>query len=101
MVLNSEGRDYSLEVPADMTVEQVKKMAVGHFFNPLEAVGGDDRSSMEGFKASSGGRSYRLVLVREARPLTETNSIQLEQLLDNGDYSLLLPKPLSKFYFIV
>lgn len=84
-MLNSEGRDYSLEVPADMTVEQVKKMAVGHFFSPLEAVGGDERTSIESCKTGGGGRSYRLVLVREARPLMETNSIQLEQLLDNGD----------------
>lgn len=72
-----------------MTVEQVKKMAVGHFFNPLEAVGGDDRTSVDGCKAGGGGRSYRLVLVREARPLMETNSIQLEQLLDNGESPIL------------
>lgn len=89
VVLNSEGRDYSLEVPADMTVEQVKKMAVGHFFNPLEAVGGDDRTSADGCKTGGGGRSYRLVLVREARPLTEANSIQLEQLLDNDELLLV------------
>lgn len=78
-----------------MTVEQVKKMAVGHFFNPQEAVGGDDRTSIEGCKAGGGGRSYRLVLVREARPLMETNSIQLEQLLDNGDSLLCDPSDLS------
>lgn len=89
VVLNSEGRDYSLEVPADMTVEQVKKMAVGHFFNPLEAVGGDDRTSIEGCKSGGGGRSYRLVLVREARPLMEANSIQLEQLQDNDELLLV------------
>ncbi|KAG0720913.1 Ubiquitin-associated domain-containing protein 1 [Chionoecetes opilio] len=89
VVLNSEGRDYSLEVPAEMTVEQVKKMAVGHFFNPLEAVGGDDRTSADGCKTGGGGRSYRLVLVREARPLTEANSIQLEQLLDNDELLLV------------
>ncbi|XP_063866547.1 ubiquitin-associated domain-containing protein 1-like isoform X1 [Scylla paramamosain] len=89
VVLNSEGRDYSLEVPTDMTVEQVKKMAVGHFFNPLEAVGGDDRTSADGCKTGGGGRSYRLVLVREARPLMEANSIQLEQLLDNDELLLV------------
>lgn len=89
VVLNSEGRDYSLEVPSDMTVEQVKKMAVGHFFNPLEAVGGDDRTSADGCKTGGGGRSYRLVLVREARPLMEANSIQLEQLLDNDELLLV------------
>ena len=74
-----------------MTVEQVKKMAVGHFSNPLEAVGGDDRTSADGCKTGGGGRSYRLVLVREARPLMEANSIQLEQLLDNGESSTLRP----------
>ncbi|XP_045104256.1 ubiquitin-associated domain-containing protein 1-like isoform X2 [Portunus trituberculatus] len=89
VVLNSEGRDYSLEVPTDMTVEQVKKMAVGHFSNPLEAVGGDDRTSADGCKTGGGGRSYRLVLVREARPLMEANSIQLEQLLDNDELLLV------------
>ncbi|KAK8387115.1 hypothetical protein O3P69_018042 [Scylla paramamosain] len=72
-----------------MTVEQVKKMAVGHFFNPLEAVGGDDRTSADGCKTGGGGRSYRLVLVREARPLMEANSIQLEQLLDNDELLLV------------
>lgn len=89
VVLNSEGRDYSLEVPTEMTVERVKKMAVGHFFNPAEAVGGsigDDRVAVDGSKSTTGNRTYRLVLVREARPLAETNSIQLEKLMDNGKF---------------
>ncbi|XP_042224810.1 ubiquitin-associated domain-containing protein 1-like isoform X2 [Homarus americanus] len=75
-----------------MTVERVKKMAVCHFFTPQEAVGssgGEERATMDGPKTTIGNRTYRLVLVREARPLAETNSIQLEQLMDNDELLLV------------
>lgn len=99
VVLNSEGREYSLDVPTNMTVERVKKMAVCHFFSPREAVGvslGEERAAIDGSKASTGIRTYRLVLVREARPLAETNSVQLEQLIDSDELLLVekrLPPP--------
>ncbi|KAK8748971.1 hypothetical protein OTU49_015619 [Cherax quadricarinatus] len=92
VVLNSEGREYSLDIPTNMTVERVKKLAVCHFFSPQEAVGGslgEDRSTIDGSKTSVGNRTYRLVLVREARPLAETNSIHLEQLIDSDELLLV------------
>ncbi|XP_076064719.1 ubiquitin-associated domain-containing protein 1-like isoform X2 [Oratosquilla oratoria] len=81
VVLNNEGRDYSIDAPSDMNIERVKNMAVGHFFTPLEAAGSE----------KGDGLQYRLVLVREARPLTDNATIFFEQLLDN-DELLLVPR---------
>ncbi|CAL4064603.1 unnamed protein product, partial [Meganyctiphanes norvegica] len=92
VVINSEGRDFSVDVPADTSVERVKTMAVGHFFNPIEAVGGppDDKGG-ENVKISNvnGVRKYRLVLVREARPLLEDSSCNFEQLIENDELLLV------------
>ncbi|KAK4315357.1 hypothetical protein Pmani_013411 [Petrolisthes manimaculis] len=92
VVVNNEGQDFSLEVPPDMTVERVKKMALGHFYDPAVATGGDERGSGEGGK-TGGERTYRLVLVREARSLNETNSLHLEQLLDYDELLLVKRRP--------
>ncbi|XP_042863547.1 ubiquitin-associated domain-containing protein 1-like [Penaeus japonicus] len=90
VVLNSEGRDYQLEVPTGTTVERIKTMAIGHFFNPLELEGisvTDDKGDSS--KTGNKSRTYRLVLVREARPLLDVNSLQLEQLKDNDELLLV------------
>lgn len=92
VVINSEGRDFSVDVPAETSVERIKTMAVGHFFNPIEAVGGlPDEKEGEGVKISNvnGIRKYRLVLVREARPLLENSSCNFEQLTDNDELLLV------------
>lgn len=92
VVINSEGRDFSVDVPAETSVERIKTMAVGHFFNPIEAVGGiPDEKEGEGVKISNvnGIRKYRLVLVREARPLLENSSCNFEQLIDNDELLLV------------
>lgn len=62
-------------------------MAIGHFFNPLELEGisvTDDKGDTS--KTGNKSRPYRLVLVREGRPLLDVNSLQLEQLIDNGKW---------------
>lgn len=90
VVLNSEGHDYQLEVPTGTTVERIKTMAIGHFFNPLELEGisvTDDKGDTS--KTGNKSRTYRLVLVREGRPLLDVNSLQLEQLIDNDELLLV------------
>jgi len=92
VVINSEGRDFKVDVPADTSVERIKTMAVGHFFNPIEAVGvPPDDTGGENVKISNvnGIRKYRLVLVREARPLLEDSSCNFEQLIDDDELLLV------------
>ncbi|XP_069974341.1 ubiquitin-associated domain-containing protein 1 isoform X2 [Penaeus vannamei] len=65
-------------------------MAIGHFFNPLELEGisvTDDKGDTS--KTGNKSRTYRLVLVREGRPLLDVNSLQLEQLIDNDELLLV------------
>ncbi|XP_063602751.1 ubiquitin-associated domain-containing protein 1-like isoform X2 [Penaeus indicus] len=65
-------------------------MAIGHFFNPLELEGisvTDDKGDTT--KTGNKSRTYRLVLVREGRPLLDVNSLQLEQLIDNDELLLV------------
>ncbi|XP_068237784.1 ubiquitin-associated domain-containing protein 1 [Palaemon carinicauda] len=89
-VINTECHTYSLEVQSGTTVQRVKIMAVGHFFGPQEAMGGgahvDERP---GVSKSSGNRTFRLVLVRDARPLSDDNALHFEKLIDNDNLLLV------------
>lgn len=92
-VFNTEGNEYPLEISSSTIVEQVKAMAVGHFFGHLAAVGGshgDDRSGAKDSKVN-GSRTYRLVVLQGARPLSDVNSLHFENLIDN-DVLLLVER---------
>lgn len=75
-VFNTECHTFPLEVPGGTIVQHVKKMAVGHFF---------------GFREVDGTRTYRLVLLRGARPLSDANALHFEKIIDN-DILLLVER---------
>ena len=67
------GKKYPIEVKWDTTIEELKKMAVGHFFSYPVAVGeGEEKID------------HRIVLVREARTLDNEKTVRLEQLQNDG-----------------
>lgn len=84
-VFNTNGEDYSFEIPNITTVENVKKMAIGHFFGHLEAVRGSLAGNRGGINNSkgNGNSNYRLVVVREARPLLDIHQLLYEKVIDN------------------
>ena len=89
-VFNTRGKLYTLEVPSGTTVERVKVMAVGHFFSHAEAVGvshPDDRPGEAKGPKGASNRSFRLVVVRGARPLSDDSPLHFEKLIDNGECS--------------
>ncbi|PSN39238.1 Ubiquitin-associated domain-containing protein 1 [Blattella germanica] len=74
-VISSEGNIWSIDAAPDITVDKLKSMALGHFYNPLECV-----------KVTP---NYKLVLVSEKRPLDNDNSVLQEGLRDNDELLLV------------
>ncbi|RXG69593.1 hypothetical protein Avbf_04694 [Armadillidium vulgare] len=83
---NPNGVEYSLSVPPEMSIENIKRMAVGHFYDPKQAIA--ETSSGAGQQPT-----YRLVLVRDFRDLLEEKSVGDEELIDNDKILLVERRP--------
>jgi len=75
-IYNCEGGQWLLDVSPDVNIQNIKLMALGHFFNPVEAVQP---------KISS---QYKLVLVSEGRSLSDDNTVIQESLKENDELLL-------------
>jgi hypothetical protein len=74
-VISIEGLVWNTDASPDISVDKLKRMALGHFFSPLDC----------SVRISDW---YKLVLVSERRLLDNDNSVLQEGLRDNGDYCL-------------
>jgi hypothetical protein len=74
-VISLEGLVWNIDASPDISVDELKIMALCHFINPLECM-------------NMISNWYKLYLVSERRLLDNDNSVLQEGLRDNGDYCL-------------